>query len=69
MNCINCSKPHNGDFTMLMGMFKLCWRCATASSQVMRMLKQEIVVESVDRKTGQLVKQKFWSSKHFGVEE
>ena len=61
MTCINCSKPHNGHFTMLMGMFKLCYRCATSSNQVENMLEQGIVVESVDRKTGQLVKQTFQS--------
>ena len=61
MNCINCSKTHNGHFTMVMGMFKLCQQCETTGTQNENMLKQGIVVESVDRKTGQLVKQTFRS--------
>jgi hypothetical protein len=61
MNCINCGKPHNGHFTMLLGVFKLCRQCETTGTQNENMLKQGIVVESVDQKTGQLVKQTFRS--------
>jgi hypothetical protein len=61
MTCINCGKPHNGHFTMLLGVFKLCRQCETTGIQNENMLKQGIVVESVDRKTGQLVKQTFRS--------
>jgi hypothetical protein len=46
---------------MVMGMFKLCRQCETTGTQNENMLKQGIVVESVDRKTGQLVKQTFRS--------
>lgn len=61
MNCINCGKPHSGHFTMLLGVFELCRQCETTGTQNENMLKQGIVVESVDQKTGQMVKQTFCS--------
>ena len=59
MKCTNCQKSHNGQFTMVMGIFKICKRCETTGTQAYNAFKPGIVVESVDRKTGKLVKKTF----------
>lgn len=44
MNCINCGKPHNNKFTLVMGM-KLCDACNRTSDELSDLLKQGIELE------------------------
>jgi len=52
MNCQNCRKPHNGNYIMVLGMFKLCQSCDDAGKRLSQALKQGVDIESVDSKTG-----------------
>ena len=59
MNCINCHKPHNNQFTLVMGMFKVCNQCETTGNKLAQSLDQGLDVEFVDPKTGSTYKQTF----------
>jgi hypothetical protein len=52
MTCINCRKPHNGNYIMVLGMFKLCQPCQDAGNRLDQALKQGVNIESVDPQTG-----------------
>jgi hypothetical protein len=52
MNCQNCRKPHNGNYIMVLGMFKLCQPCQAAGQRQVQALRQGVVIESVDPATG-----------------
>ena len=52
MNCINCRKPHNGNYIMVLGTFKLCQSCDDAGKRLHQELQKGVVIESVDPKTG-----------------
>lgn len=52
MDCINCRKPHNGNYIMVLGMFKLCQACQDAGGRLDQALKQGVDIEFVDPKTG-----------------
>ena len=56
MNCQNCGKPHNGNYTLVLGLFKLCQPCQEAGKRLDQALKQGVEIESVDPKTGQTTK-------------
>lgn len=53
MNCQNCGKPHNENYIMVLGLFKLCQPCQEAGQRLDQALKQGVEIESVDPKTGQ----------------
>jgi hypothetical protein len=56
MNCQNCRKPHNGNYILVLGMFKVCQPCQTAGQRLDRALKQGVEIESVNPTTGHVAK-------------
>lgn len=52
MNCINCRKPHNGNYIMVLGVWKLCQSCDLAGKRLHQELKQGVEIETVDPKSG-----------------
>ena len=52
MTCINCRKPHNDNYIMVLGMFKLCQSCDDAGKRLYQELKKGVDIEFVDPKTG-----------------
>ena len=56
MNCINCRKPHNGNYITVLGMFELCQPCQAAGDRLEQALKQGVEIESVDPRSGNTVK-------------
>lgn len=53
--CINCGKPHNGKFVRVMGMFKICETCESVGKSNDQLLKQGLIIEKTDSKTGNKV--------------
>lgn len=53
--CTNCGKPHNGNFIIVMRMFKICDTCDSVGRKNDQLLDQGITIEKNDPSTGQVI--------------